>query len=393
MLSQVFVQNDGEIGGSGGNGAFGDPSAVTDGVIAFFDEAGNSIDLSSNSISDYSKLQIVRGETYPRISSLLDGSKITVNELAYAAPAKQVATVDIGTISQDDYLTIRTDNREQGYEPRDRRSYEIEALSGDSEADLIDKFVDAINSREDSINGYEGSSVYAGTDQTVTVEIDTFNGGDTETVTIDGTDYTETLDTDEATTHANFVASHADSIRSTHGLRVEVDGNDDLLFTMVEGNLDLTSGGDFSASADGSSSVTVTYASAAPDLLRLEAKEFGQIFDVGYYANDDSTSWSPTVTVDTTYAEGNGSYEQVKSFEESVFGNLGRYVQDDGILGRQEDPEVFAVKGNTYDIIVLRHPNDNDANINPSFEYQDIVLALETDLTKTQINNFLGTSL
>lgn len=130
-------------------------------------------------------------------------------------------------------------------------------------------------------------------------------------------------------------------------------------------------------------------ASASSGVLTISAENVGDFFHVATVG--EYTPNSVTETQNPTQPSGTGS--QVIEMEESVFGILGRTQVDDGILGRQPDPRVFADASNDYDLITLRVETNYDKSINPANRFQDIKLALETGVNKTNINSFLGTSL
>lgn len=165
-LNQVFAQNAGEIGGTGGAGGFASPDAVPSDTIAFFPtDGGSSIslnDTTDNKFEDQGEIQIVLGTPDGhRVTNVIDAGSVEVSSLAHAAPAQQVTEVTPSAVSTDRSLSLKITNLEQGYEPYPRRNFEIQAKSADSVSDLVDKFVTAINEREDGLVGYEGSTVTA----------------------------------------------------------------------------------------------------------------------------------------------------------------------------------------------------------------------------------------
>jgi hypothetical protein len=165
-LNAVYTQNAGNVGGASGNGDFDSPADVPAGTIAFFPaDGGSSIsinDTTDNKFEDQGEIQIVLGTPDgPRITNIIDAGDVTVSSLAHAAPAKQVTNVTPETVSEDQYITLKTTNLERGYEPYKRRSFTVEAEASDTVGDIVDKLVTAINNREDGLAGYEGSTVTA----------------------------------------------------------------------------------------------------------------------------------------------------------------------------------------------------------------------------------------
>src|SRR5690554_3789171 len=92
-LNQVFVMNSGSLQ----EHAYADPSAVPDGVIAAFDGEGNPIEFDDNDggADDMpEQIQFVLGGDEPFISQMIDTATMKVTAKAYAAPVKQVTSVD-----------------------------------------------------------------------------------------------------------------------------------------------------------------------------------------------------------------------------------------------------------------------------------------------------------
>lgn len=165
-LNQVFAQNAGAVGGTNGAGGFASPDAVPADTIAFFPtDGGASIsinDTTDNKFEDQGEIQIVLGTPDGhRLTNVIDAGSVDVSSLAHSAPAQQVTEVTPSAVSTDQFINLKITNLEQGYEPYQRRNFEIEAESSDTVSDLVDKFVTAINGREDGLVGYEGSTVTA----------------------------------------------------------------------------------------------------------------------------------------------------------------------------------------------------------------------------------------
>jgi len=134
---------------------------------------------------------------------------------------------------------------------------------------------------------------------------------------------------------------------------------------------------------NGEGDVDVTASVNGSDNLVLEADNAGDIFHVAILGDLEAT-----VTRDTDPTPGSGTGEQVVEMEENVFGILGRTQVDDGILGRQPDPKVFADPDGDYNLITLRVETNYDEAINPANKFQDIKLAFETPNDFTHLNSF-----
>jgi len=379
---QVLIQNSGTVGGNG----TADPTAVTDGEIEVFpSDNGASIDLSSGSYTGEDSILLALGGPGNEVTttSILDTSKLSISKLTYTAPSAQVTTVNVGTVSADQELTIKVQNLEQGFQPFPFGNFTADALASDSEADIIAKFIDQILSRESSeiVNGEEARTVYAGTDQVSQVALASGTSGDSP-ITIDGIDYNANWDTDASTTADNFISNHKDTIWDRHGIRVTKDGSNNLDFAFV--NTRLTHS-DLSVS-DGSTNLTLTEQQGIT-VLRLEAEDFGEIFTVATSADG---GWDPTVTTTADPTEGNGTFDHIDEAFKDTYGSMSRYAQNTNLLGKLDLPDSPAASGNTYDVYVFRHENDNDRNINKSFEYQTILVAVESGLTTTNFDSWFG---
>lgn len=397
-LNTVFAQNSGNVGGGNstdgnvGNGDFATPADVPDGVIAFFPlNGGRSIDLSSNSLSDFDKLVAVLGtpvDQVPRRTNILEPADITVTSLGFAAPQTQVTEVTPYTVSSESSVGVKVSGQ-VGNQPEPRRTASFVADSSMTQVDLINELISQINSWEDPINaGADGvtgdMNVFAGSDLEIEVTPSSGAASGQAQVSIDGDSYDITWDTDKATTSQAFVDAHAAEIRSTHGIDVTVDGSDNLEFAYVETALTAS---DLTVS-DGSATALAKSTQTAKSALRIKADTAQDIFDIALTGELDGE-----VLQITDPQPGSGTGHQVSEMEESVFGILGRNLVDTGILGEQDDPRVFADTSLNYDLITIRQETDYDQSINPSNRYQDIKLAVETSIDSSPVNNFLGTSL
>jgi len=389
MLNEVFVQNKGSVGGTGGNGDFSSPAAVPEGVIALFPaDGGNSIDISDgtdNKLEDQGPLQVVRGTSDgPIVTNVIHPSELTVESRAYQAPRKQVDHFSPVTVSEDHralgFKITSWDMNDQ--EPFDRHTYDTHILAADSKDQIITKMINQVLNMPVSMVNNEGlPQVYAGSDQVSEVVPSSGSGSGQAVITIDGTDYPITWDTDKTTTVSNFIAANADGVWAAHGIRLVEGDDNNLELHYVNSALQNSDIG----VSDGSSTSLTLNEQSSRDNVRLEAKNYGDTFVTSIFGR-----WNATVTTNQDFREGTGSYEQVKDMEEYVHGFQGRYQVDDGILGRQEDLPTFAQEGGTYDLITLRSPNDIDRSVNKQADPQDIILALETGVDKTHVNSFFG---
>lgn len=165
MLTEVLVQNSGTFADDDGTD---DLTGITDGTIQVVDvDAGETVSLGTevnngNDVTNYDRIRLYRrdGDTIVR-SPVLDVDDLVVTNLAYQAPQEQQRTLTIpsGPAGGDSW-TIKIVNAEDGHTPLDTfRSYEVEVDDNEAAGDIVNKFAEAIAQREDSINGYEGSSV------------------------------------------------------------------------------------------------------------------------------------------------------------------------------------------------------------------------------------------
>lgn len=151
-------------------------------------DPGQTIDTSADvgaglDISDYDAVRLLF-----RDADILDGlidqspvipvSELSVSDLAYAAPAIQQTDVEVPSgPSGGAFWTLKITNLESGNQPFQRRSFEVEVGDNESASDIAQKFADAINEAEDSINDWEGASVTANANSAV-VEITAKEAGD-----------------------------------------------------------------------------------------------------------------------------------------------------------------------------------------------------------------------
>lgn len=133
-------------------------------------------------------------------------------------------------------------------------------------------------------------------------------------------------------------------------------------------------------------SSTVTASTSGADLT-LTADEAGEIFTVGL---SGSFLEGTTVTQSTDPSVGNGSWQDVRVAEKATAGTLGRYNQEDGLMGSVDFPTSLVSQGGEYDLYNLLHKNDQDDAINRSFKYQQVVIAAESDADTTNLDSFLG---
>lgn len=177
-MTDVFVQNTGTAFEDGGTTDFtGIPDLsvqlvnagkdVTNGS-AYGETIDTATDVNTNSltVADYDKIQLVFRDSNTDAevfkSPVLEVDTLEVSDLLYTPSQVQVTEVEMPAApTGGETFTLKITNLESGAQPFEYRSYEIEAEDGDSAANVVTKFVAAINSREDSINDFEGSSVTA----------------------------------------------------------------------------------------------------------------------------------------------------------------------------------------------------------------------------------------
>jgi len=117
--------------------------------------------------------------------------------------------------------------------------------------------------------------------------------------------------------------------------------------------------------------------------LILTAIATGEPFDV---ALDDLFIGS-TEVLTASPDGGSGTYAQVLELEKNVKGTVAEYYVNDQILGpRPGDsftfpPRTFAVSGELYAMYTIEYQNNFDESINRSFGHQEIILAIDADIT------------
>lgn len=376
-MRQVLLQNTGAVDDST---TFADPSAVTAGKLAAFNAlTGAGVALDSAMPNE---IILVQGHASdPILTNRLKKSDITaVYKKTFEAPVKwSVVLSAIPTGSAGDFVFKLVDLT-PGTEPYPRWNAEAKVLAGDSAAAIINKLVDAINALADFNYINNAGPNFSARSNAQVASVITGTSG-TANFTIDSVDYLATFDTDLDTTGANFVTAHATAILSAHKITVTYDaGSDSLIFTDAgNGTLPTIVSTNASGNLDGAETLT------AATTMTVEANNFWEFFEIAL----DGGLEGATTTV-TPYKEGSGRYEQVLDLEKDGFGNLSRYYQDDPVLGRQEDPETYAVVGNQYDLYTILHKTPFERSINKSVEHQEITLAVEDSVNGDLDTFFTG---
>lgn len=391
MITHVLPQNTDRFGGPGGDGDYASPEDVPEDVIALFPKGGgSSIDVSdttNNKFENQGEVRFVLGTADgPVITNPIDAGEVEVLSRSYLSVQRQVFRLDVGTVSSDQVLGFKIRKYdEEGFEPYNYWTFDDEALSGDTETEIIDKLINAANGAASSpVNDERQIPVWAGSDHVAQVSItNVADQGGQASIEIEGTSYNITWDTDANTTANNFVNNHGDEILAAHGVRVTVDASDNLDFAGERSDIDQ---GDYGVTDGGVIDLSLTE-QQAKEHLRLEVKEVGDVISLSY-----PYSWEPTsVTEDTSYRNGSGEGEEVGELERQVWGTMHtRYIEGNGILGRLDDPPRFSEDGNQYHYIIIRSDAGLDPAITKSYQNQDILLALENDLTFTDINSFFA---
>jgi hypothetical protein len=198
-LNTVLTQNEGNIGGgtSGnsniGNGDFATPADVPDGIITFFPLSGSSIDLTSNSLSDFNQVQAVLGTPdgrAPRRTQAFRPSETRVQALAHQSEQAQQTEVTPETVSEETYVGLKIISIEEGNQPRPMRVADFFAQAGHSQQDIAQEFADIINGWEDPINagahGVTGDMDVTASADSGTLTITAENAGDIFDVAVVG---------------------------------------------------------------------------------------------------------------------------------------------------------------------------------------------------------------
>jgi hypothetical protein len=144
--------------------------------------------------------------------------------------------------------------------------------------------------------------------------------------------------------------------------------------------------------ADSQAPVTV---SRSAGVLTLTAKEFDSFlegaFDPGNIDGSGNTGVSAAFAV-TAFAVGSGSPAQLKDIAAYAPGNVGRYVQDDPILGRQADVASYVDDAGQYTQYTVLHETPFDRAINNAVRFQEITIAVDSDVTGS-LDTFFGSKL
>lgn len=171
-FKRIYVQNTGNFSEDGSS----DLTTVPDKTVHLVNygpsttadtKVGDAIDIAAentdtNDITAFDNIRLLfRDGDYIDQSPVIPVSELEVSDLTYTDPQQQQTDVDIPTPSSDGFWTIKITNVESGNQPFERRSFEIEVLSGDTASNVSQKFADAINQAEDQINDYKGASVTA----------------------------------------------------------------------------------------------------------------------------------------------------------------------------------------------------------------------------------------
>jgi len=194
MNQFTFVQNKGAaFRDSGTSDLISLANGATDKTVQLVDlSTGQTIDTSTGSVTDYNEVQLVFADssTEAKIftSIPLDTSSLEVVETPYSAPQPQKTDIELpdgptggGTFG------IKVVNEESGQQPYEYRYFEVEVEDGEAAGDIVDKFVNLIESQADGINGYQGSSVTASKD-TTELELTAKENGDIFSVAYQGFD-------------------------------------------------------------------------------------------------------------------------------------------------------------------------------------------------------------
>lgn len=140
----VLVMNSGVLEDT----AYADPTAVDPGVIAFFDEAGNNVDLDAAVTTEKftTGFRVVRGDAdQPLMTRFLEYDNIhEVIKRAYVAPTKQVTTISNITPANG-YAAVGILDMTLGAQDHLNVTVEVQTASGDTAAQIAARLRDAIN--------------------------------------------------------------------------------------------------------------------------------------------------------------------------------------------------------------------------------------------------------
>ena len=370
--NQVLIMNTGSIGAT----TYANPAAVPAGVLAAFNDQGVGQAMNA-AISG--KFQLVLGTANgPVVTSLLDFSKMSVVEQATRAETKSAITLSsfpAGPSAAGSIYGINVINLRNSVEPFERKAVEITATASESVDSIIGRLVKQMIAQQSSNGFYTAKS---NRDFSLTI---TGTSG-TALISIDGSTYLATFDTNVATTAANFVSDHAAAILSNHDLVVTNPSGAEINF--VAGSVSGHADADIAnVTGDLAGTETVNTAASTITLTALDSEDNLRVAFQEYLAENTPTS----VVVPKVIGIGLGA--QVLELEKKAFGSTGHYYQDSGILGRLPEPTTFADVAETYTLYTILHENSMDLAVNRSFQYQEIIVGLASAVTG-DLGTFFG---
>lgn len=137
---------------------------------------------------------------------------------------------------------------------------------------------------------------------------------------------------------------------------------------------------------------TATRSSATLTLTATERESFLRVsFQAAGYDGSNQTGVGANVTT-TAFSIGSGTPEDVRDIAQYHAGNVGRYYLDDPILGSQAPVPTYEDDSRGYDFYTILHETPFDLAINKSVRYQEITIAVGSDVTGS-LNTFFGDKL
>ena len=101
--------------------------------------------------------------------------------------------------------------------------------------------------------------------------------------------------------------------------------------------------------------------------------------------DDEAKDW--TVAATTTPNFGTGTYDHVKTLEETAWGQQGNFLNRTYL---PVPPPSYAVPGETYDLITVRVRTNTTPNISVGNQFQEITFAVEATGTGIDLAEFFG---
>jgi len=257
------------------------------------------------------------------------------------------------------------------FEPYHRFNYYIDVTDGEAAASYISKFAAIINADIDGIVDLSSNLVE---------QMDITGTSGTANITLDGVNYLATFDTDRDTTAVNFVALHAATILTRHGVTITNPADSDVDFAATPKWYDTLTVTNLTGDL-GATKATVTAATT----IILTTRLFDQIFSLA-----TNTEFSTITVVVVAPVQGSGRGDRMVDAEQRNAANMSRFWVESGLGGKLDDYAIRSLSTLNYLIYTVMHKNDADLSINRSFEHEEIIIGLATGLTG-DLDTFFGT--